>query len=95
MEFPQQVSGPVENLTSQNSLDTANNPMLLETFTDPLLQLPEASVRGITLRGLIKFTELLQRLVLEGKFPGVTDWKHLATETIVHSYVFTFGTLHN
>ena len=46
--------------------------------------IPEASLLGITKRGLIKFTQLLERLVTENVFSGTSSWRHLSTTDIVY-----------
>ncbi len=46
--------------------------------------LPEATMRGITLRGLRKLQTLLLQLASEERFPGETDFSHLTTTDIVY-----------
>ena len=49
--------------------------------------LPEATLRGITLRGLRKLIPKIQQLVALGHFKGVSDWKKLTTADFVYQWV--------
>jgi len=52
------------------------------TGTPPAL--PEATVRGISIRGLRRLGTLLQQLVTDGRFAGVSDFSVLTTNDIVY-----------
>ena len=57
--------------------------------------IPEASKRGITLRGLRKFQSLLEKISAEGRYFGESDFKAISTNDIVNKFVLVLQQCHH